>query len=205
LSDDAGIIDMVMLPNKPDTIFVAGWNRIRNYNESLVFGKESKIYRTFDGGNTWTTLSLGLPEADMSRIGLCISTQDSIEVIAQFIKPNVFETEGIFKSADFGDTWVQLNSSGIDNGALGGFGWYFGKIRVNPFNKNQHFMLGVNLYKSNDGGSTFAISESSSDGKNVHADKHDLVFVDSLTLLLSTDGGLYKSIDGGTTWFPLTL
>lgn len=200
LSTDSGIIDMVMVPQSPDTIFVAGWNRIRNYNESLVYGPQSKIYRTYNGGETWETLAIDLPETDMSRIGLYLSVHDSIEIVAHFIKPVSYETEGIFKSSDFGSTWAKLPALGIDSRALGGFGWYFGKIRVNPFNNKQFFMLGVDLYRSTDGGETFANSSISTNGVSVHADKHDLVFIDSSVMLLSTDGGLYKSIDGGINW-----
>ncbi|MBI9069379.1 MAG: T9SS type A sorting domain-containing protein [Salinivirgaceae bacterium] len=200
LSDDAGIIDLVMLPNRPDTIFVAGWNRIRNYFESEISGSQCKIYRTFDGGTNWETLSTDLPSEDMSRIGLYLSEQDEPAIIAQFIEPNDFETEGIYKSSDFGESWDKLSANGIQDGILGGFGWYFGKIRVNPDNKNQLFILGVDLYRSDDGGQNFSITTPPWYEYSVHADKHDLVFVDSSTIILATDSGLYKSTDGGHNW-----
>ncbi len=198
LSEDAGIIDMVMIPENPDTLIVAGWNRITSYSESVSSGSESKIYRTTDGGKTWDSQNTGLLESGVSRIGLYLSLQDTVEVITQFIDAETFETKGIFKSADFGVNWQKLDAYGTDD-ILGGFGWYFGKIRVNPYNKNQYFVLGVDLHKSEDGGSTFENTTTWNES-TVHADKHDLVFIDSSTILLATDGGLYKSNDGGLVW-----
>jgi photosystem II stability/assembly factor-like uncharacterized protein len=196
LSNDAGIIDMVMLPDNPDTLFVAGWNRIRNYFLNEISGSESKIYRTFDGGETWVTLTNNLPQQDMTRIGLCLSLQDTVKIVAQIINPNYFETEGIYSTSDFGESWEKFDAGGLES-ALGGFGWYFGQVRVNPWNKNQMFILGVDLYRSDDGGKNFDVTTSYYE---VHADKHDLVFVDSSTILLATDGGLYKSTNGGHNW-----
>lgn len=202
LSTDAGIIDMVMLEQQPDTLFVAGWNRIRNYTESVTSGNNCKIYRTFNGGQSWDTLTTDLPVDDISRIGLFVSTHEETAIIAQFVNNSFFETEGIYKTTDFGNSWSQLNANGIDN-ILGGFGWYFAKVRVNPYNKNQYFVLGVDLYRSDDGGVNFQISTPPWYSDEVHADKHDLVFVDEQTLLLSTDGGLYKSSDGGNNWVDI--
>jgi len=197
LSDDAGIIDMIMLPDSPDTLFVAGWNRVRSYFMNEISGEESKIYRTFDGGETWTTLSTDLPQQDMTRIGLYLSLQDTARVIAQFIDPDTFETEGVYSTSDYGESWEKLSGNGLESGVLGGFGWYFGQVRVNPWNEKQMFILGVDLYRSDDGGKNF---EATTSYYEVHADKHDLVFVDSSTILLATDGGLYKSTDGGHNW-----
>jgi photosystem II stability/assembly factor-like uncharacterized protein len=200
LSQDAGIIDMAMVPNNPDTIFVAGWNRIRNYEENIASGPESKIYRTFNGGETWDTLSQNLPTDDMCRIGLTLSAQDTIKIFAQIIEPDYFETEGIYSSVDCGQSWSKLETNGIQSGALGNFGWYFGKIRVNPFNKNQLFLLGVNIHRSEDSGTNFDFPSVNWTIYLIHADKHDLVFIDSSKMLLATDGGLYKSIDNGINW-----
>jgi len=200
LSNETGIIDLAMVSHSPDTLFAAGWTRIRNYSESLGSGPECKIYRTFNGGQTWDTLSTNLPAEEMSRIGLCLSSGDSTEVLAQFINPAGYETRGIFRSKDYGDSWEQLDPNQSLNGILGGFGWYFAKIRVNPWNNNQIFVLGVDLYKSEDAGNSFFMTTPYWASYEVHADKHDLVFTDSSTILLSTDGGLYKSLDGGKTW-----
>ncbi|HBO75422.1 MAG TPA: hypothetical protein DD653_12160 [Marinilabiliales bacterium] len=200
LTDEAGIIDMVMVPNSPDTLIVAGWNRIRNYNESISSGAESKLYRTFDGGANWEPLSTGLPTENISRIGLTLSIQDSLQIVAQFVNSTLYETEGIFRSSDFGSSWVKLTATNLEGDVLGGFGWYFGKIRVNPYNKNQLFVLGVDLYRSDNGGQFFEMTTPPWFTYEVHADKHDLVFIDSSTILLSTDGGLYKSVDNGWIW-----
>lgn len=199
LANNAGIIDLVQLINSPDTLFAAGWNRIRNYNESIAVGAKSKVYRTFNGGITWDTLTNGLPEKDMSRVGLAVVNNDSSTLIAQFVGSN-YEMEGLYSSNNMGDSWEKLSSSGLAANALGGFGWYFGKIRSNPFDPSQLFVLGVGLWQSANMGNTFVGNQGNIIGGAVHADKHDMAFIDTNTFLLATDGGLYKTTDGGQTW-----
>lgn len=201
LSNNAGIIDMVMLQNSPDTIFVSGWNRTRNYNESILSGPECKIYRTFNGGSTWDTIIANLPYQNTSRINLeCTSTNDSTSIYAHFIDNELYESNGIYTTNDLGQTWQKQPAQGIEIGTLGGFGWYFGRIKINPYNPKQSFLLAVDLFKSTDNMQTFNMSAPPWDEYIVHADKHDLVFIDSLNILLATDGGLYKSSDGGNNW-----
>jgi photosystem II stability/assembly factor-like uncharacterized protein len=198
LAPTAGIIDMVMLPENPDTIFVAGWNRSRTHFSSIGSGPNSKVYRTFNGGETWDTLTTDLPTGDQSRIGLSLSGEKTPSLWVQIVGTN-YETEGIYKSTDFGDSFTKLPATGLEN-ILGGFGWYFGKIRVNPWNADQVFVLGVDMFKSTDGGESFNMCTPPWYYYEVHADKHDLTFIDQNTMLLSTDGGMYKSTDGGYNW-----
>ena len=194
VADDAGIIDLVMHPENPDVLFAASWNRIRNTQESIVEGDDAKIWRTTDGGDTWEMLQNGLPQQDMCRIGLTISNE---KVFAVYVNTN-YELDNVYVSSDNGDSWAA--TAGNAGAILGGFGWYFGKVVVNPTNDDHIYVLGVDLHRSLDGGQTWELATPSWWSYSVHADKHSLHFSDANTLILATDGGLYRSTDNAETW-----
>ena len=111
--------------------------------------------------------------------------------------------ESIYKSTDGGNSF-QLHTQGTENGlpgsALGGFGWYFGKIRVNPSNPNDIFLLGVGLYRYYPEEGVWRTVLDDNSENNPHADKHDLIFRDD-EMYLATDGGLYKGqLYGNPAW-----
>jgi photosystem II stability/assembly factor-like uncharacterized protein len=199
ISNQAGIIDLVMDPAHPDTLYAAGWDRIRNNHESLVSGPAAKIYKTTNGGQTWTTLTTGLPSTDMSRIGLCMSETNSQLLYASYISPTL-ELNGIYKTINGGTTWTTVNTSGLPSDVMAGFGWYFGQIRVNPANNNDIFVLSVDLWRTTDGGANWNLAAPDWSQYIVHADKHDMVLLNSTTFLLGTDGGMYKTIDNAANW-----
>ncbi len=201
VAEDAGVIDMVMNPQIPDIIYAAGWNRIRTTQESVTRGDDAKIFRSTDGGDSWEVLTEGLPNEDMSRIGLEISPSDPNVLMSVYVSTS-HELEGIYKSTDSGNTWVEIptfEGQGLPNSPLGGFGWYFGKIGISPKSDDNIFLLGVNMYETKDAGATWQLS----DDFSVHADKHSIFFIDENIILLATDGGLYKSIDGGASWIDI--
>ncbi len=202
VAEDAGVIDMVMNWENPNIIYAAGWNRIRTNQESITSGDDAKIFRTQDGGDTWTILTEGLPHQNMSRIGLAISPNNP-NVIAAIYVSTAHELEGIYKTTDNGDTWSEVptfEGFGMPNNPLGGFGWYFAKIGISPQSDDDIFLLGVDLHRTKDGGNIWNRPISEDNFPPVHADKHSIFFVNDSTFLLATDGGLYKSSDNGLTW-----
>jgi len=199
ISDDAGVIDMVMDPSNPLVIYAAGWNRIRNNEESLGIGPAAKVYKTIDGGATWTILANGLPSIDMSRIGLAISQSNPNTLYAAYVDDS-YSFHGIYKTTDGGLNWNLLPSNGIDPWFMGGFGWYFGRIVVDPSNEDHVYICGVTLFSTIDGGQNWIAADPSGD---THADKHDVWFVNSNTQVLATDGGLYRTDNAGGSWFDI--
>ncbi|HND89305.1 MAG TPA: hypothetical protein PK971_13300, partial [Saprospiraceae bacterium] len=72
VSDQAGASDLVMNPQQPDVLYASYWDRIRSNTESTVYGPNSKVFKTTDGGATWTKLGGGLPTApSLSCAGTC--------------------------------------------------------------------------------------------------------------------------------------
>lgn len=195
VSESAGIIDFDVDPKNPNTIYAAAWNRIRNNTESLTKGTDAKIYKSVNGGSSWSQLTGGLPIGKFSRIGIAMSKQNSKKLYATYVD-SLHRYYNTYKTIDGGETWTELeyNSNQIFTygGPGGDFGWFFGKIRVAPENDDILYILGVNLWEVSDNGDKWrSITENS---LGVHVDNHDMQFIDNKTAIVATDGGLYKGI-----------
>jgi len=76
ISADTGVTDMAMDPKKPDIIIAAALQRRRQVGQLVGGGPESGLYKTTNGGNTWTKLTKGLPAVDMGRTGLGMDSKN---------------------------------------------------------------------------------------------------------------------------------
>ncbi len=205
ISEQAGVIDMVMDPFDNQTIYASGWDRHRTNKISIVSGPAARIFKTTDGGENWTMLEGGLPNlSDGGRTGLAISQQTPGLVYSMFVgngSDHGHQLYGIYRSEDGGNNWEQIPDDDLPGNTLGGFGWYFGKIRVHPEIDDMLFLLGVDLWQGING--TWERMTPQWWFYSVHADKHDLIFTHTQSILLGTDGGLYKTPDLGETWSDL--
>jgi len=199
ISDEAGVIDMEMDYNNPDILYAVGWPRIRNNTESTTWGLDAKIFKTTDGGNNWTTLAGGLPQTEFSRIGIAMSQQNPEKIYATYVD-TTHRYHNTFVTNDGGDSWDAMeNPYGIE--PVSSFGWFFGQVRVNPVDDDIIYILGVDLYELSDNGNIWTLVTPEWWYYDVHADKHDLRFIDNQTMLLATDGGVYKGTEAfGGYW-----
>ncbi|MEQ1763460.1 MAG: glycosyl hydrolase, partial [Pyrinomonadaceae bacterium] len=81
-TEHTGATDVVIDPSNPDTMYAATWQRRRHFYTLINGGPESAMYKSTDGGNTWTRIRSGLPPGDLGRIGLSISPADTNVVYA---------------------------------------------------------------------------------------------------------------------------
>ena len=205
VSDIAGIIDVVINPENPDIIYAASWNRIRNNQQSIVHGEDAKIWKTTNGGDTWTVLEGGLPTGDLGRIGLAISPQNPDKLYAIYVDTDG-KLLGIYRTLNAGDNWSGVLTTGdfgdLKDFALSTFGWYFAKIHIDPNNDDHIFFCGIELWEAYI--SLFAVNWTQSSPPwalyEVHADKHDLIYTPDGEILLATDGGLYKRSQNDAEW-----
>ncbi len=197
ISNEAGIIDLVMSPTDPNTLYAAAWDRIRNNQESIVSGENARIWKSTDGGETWNKLGGGLPEGKYSRIGLAIDPFLPNHLFASYVSTGL-EFTGLFETFDSGETWELNPCQGLEFDFQSNFAWYFGQVRINPYNSLDVWLLGVQSWRSLDGGGTWNLAAGFDQG--VHADHHDLVFLGPQSFLLATDGGLYRSDDNAQFW-----
>jgi photosystem II stability/assembly factor-like uncharacterized protein len=190
LDDHTGATDIVMDPQDPETLFVAMYQRQRKSWGFNGGGPGSNIYRTNDGGATWTPLTVGLPAGEKGRIGLDIFHGDGRIVYA--VVEAAGRDSGVYRSVDRGDTWEQL-------GTLNPRPMYYSQIRIDPKDRNRIYMLGSNrgFYVSDDGGKDFRDVFST-----VHSEDHALWIDpdDPNHLIVGGDGGVSLSWDRGVTW-----
>ena len=109
-----------------------------------------------------------------------------------FQGPNGHEYGGIYRSSDYGDSWIRINS-------LNPRPMYYSQIRVDPSNNDHIFVCGTSLYKSKDGGTTFT-GDGGSDG--IHVDHHALWIdpTDGRHQILGNDGGIHVTYDRMMHW-----
>ncbi len=201
IDQDTGFVDMVMDSNNRQVLYAAAYQRRRAPWGFNGGGPGSGIYKTLDGGRTWTKLTRGLPEGIVGRIGLAIWRKDPRVLYA-----TVEHREGgTFRSDDAGDTWRKM--SNVNPRPM-----YYSKIHIDPTNDRRIYVLGSSLFVSDDGGRTFADPSSGRAGANqvmspaydvgVHGDHHALWINPNNPqhLILGNDGGLYYSFDASITW-----
>lgn len=195
INDSTAAIDIVQHPSNPDVFYAAMWERMRGLTYRNSFGDGSGIYKSVDGGATWTELTNGLiTDETAGRIGLSICTSNPNVLYASYDLPD-YEV-AVFKTTNGGDLWTPTNTGSLQ-GMFSNFGWYFGQVRVDPQNPDLAFVLGVQMYKTTNGGNSW----SESGGWSVHVDHHAILFEEtSGRILLGNDGGLYQSSDNGSNW-----
>ncbi len=196
-SDSVGVIDMSIDPLHPDTIYAATWERTRTPAGIDYGGKGSGIYRSVDGGKIWVKLDKGLPSgSDLGRIGIAIAPSSPHRVYAFYVDESG-DFLGVYRTDNVGQDWLKM--AGRIN--VANFGWWFGKIVVDPKNANTVYGVGFSVAKSTDGGNQF-IPVSENVNEDVHVDQHAMYIYPDNTqqVLLGNDGGLYYSQNAGNNW-----
>ena len=195
ISDVTGVIDMAMHPTNGDILYAATWERIRRPEFRQYGGATSGIYRSVNGGDSWTELNNGLPSAptDKGRISIVVAPSNPDVLYARYANA-AGSIEGVYRSSNGGDSWTEVNSSQLTSV---GFHWWFRGIYVDPSDEDVLYNVDFVVEKSTDGGNNWNTSF-----PGVHVDQHALAFhpTNSNIVLLGNDGGFYKSLNGGASW-----
>lgn len=196
LTDSTGCIDLVMHPQNPNILYAAMWERMRYPDARNYGGATCGIFRSIDGGNTWTRLQDGLPTSDIGRIGITISPSDP-SVLYSIYTDKIGYFKGAYKTSNGGDSWQTLDPSKHLYNVFSSFGWWFGRIVVDPLDPNTAYALGLDIYKTTDGGENWTIISNS-----IHVDHHALWInpLNTNSLYVGNDGGFYSTENGGNTW-----
>ena len=196
VNDSTGIIDMVQHPVNPSIVYATSFSRLRTPRASLIKGTEVYVYKSTDFGQTWNILSGGLPNGDVhERLGIAISAS-SPDILYALYSTSDYTNPQLYKTTDGGTIWTQVTIDTFEPYYYGRFGWYFGKIYIDPNDPNTLYIPGVELQYCTDGGSVWNLRAQDP----VHADGHFMYFKSSNQFIFCTDGGLYRTTDGGGTW-----
>ena len=191
---NTGAIDMVFEPGNQNVVYAALWQTRRppwnTYPPSN--GPGSGLYKSIDGGRTWTHLAgHGLPSAP-ARIGLATSPAKPHRVYA--LIDGTPEEGGLYRSDNAGASWTKVTG----DKRIWNRGWYFGGITTNPKDADQVFVNDTILLRSDDGGAHFIPLKGDPTGDDFHA-----LWIDPKNpdrRILGVDQGTLVSLNGGKTW-----
>ncbi|HSR69304.1 MAG TPA: glycosyl hydrolase [Acidobacteriota bacterium] len=190
-NDSTGAADLVIDVQEPDILYASLWEVRRTPYSFHSGGPGSGLYKSVDGGESWSRLQEGLPEGHLGRISLALAPSRPNRVYA------IVESEktALYRSDDAGASWSRMDES--SNTIVRPF--YFGEIVVDPVDYNRVYRPAYSLTISTNGGKSF---ESTGFASGVHPDHH-AYWVDPRNpdyQLTATDGGLYRSLDRGRSW-----
>ncbi len=191
VSPKAGGVDLVIDRRNPEIIYASLWQVYRKSWKMWGGGPDSGLYKSTDGGDTWTELAgnPGMPDGPLGKIGITVSPADPQRLWA------VVEAHegGVFRSDDGGATWERTN----DERKIRQRHFYYSRIYADTLDRDTVYALNVQFWKSTDGGVTF-----DTEITVPHGDNHDLWIDpnDPLRMCNANDGGANVSINGGETW-----
>jgi photosystem II stability/assembly factor-like uncharacterized protein len=198
-------MDLEVDPQNPDTVYAACGNF-----SSPGYG----VYRTFNGGANWTKLGGGLPTVYAGKAQITVSPQFP-NVIYAGVANGSTSAAGtyVLRSYDWGNTWT-LASGATDYASYQG--WYSHDIHIHPGNYEWVYMAGIDFWRSTNAGATpskmtdwslayggvVPVGGPEGPSNYVHADIHAITFhpTNNATIYLATDGGVFRTTNGGTSW-----
>jgi len=192
--ENTGAIQVTIDPNNSNIIFADMWaGRQGPWENGAWNGKESGLFKSIDGGDTWKKITKGLPttEQGLGRIGFCIAPSDSKRMYATV---DAGREGGIFRSDDAGESWTRIQT---DN-RYWGRASDFAEVKVDPRNADIVYSANIVTWKSVDGGKTFNAFRGAPGGDDYHRiwinpNNPDII-------LLASDQGAIITVNGGQTF-----
>jgi photosystem II stability/assembly factor-like uncharacterized protein len=208
VSDKAGFVDVVMHPRDPNVLFASSYERQRTPYSLQSGGPGSALWKTTDGGETWTEVKGGgFPETMKGRISLDWSRSNP-NVLYAMVEAEAPDGAtggcraakeggcGLYRSADGGRTWEWRAPQNVRP-------FYYSQVRVDPWDEDRVYWSSTPVNFSNDGGRTVGTAT-----VGLHVDHHAMWIDpnDPQRIVVGNDGGVGVSFDrGGSYIFPNTF
>ncbi|MDD3871928.1 MAG: hypothetical protein PHN67_07760 [Bacteroidales bacterium] len=213
-----GFVDLAIDPSNPNTLYAASYDKERRAWTFNAGGPNSALYKTTNGGKSWTKLEGGLPTGVIGRIGVAVSPSKPNVVYANVENCNIegisFEErwdmmkkginpargqremgDEMYRSDNGGRTWRKVSPDGQDVG--GGPAYYYQQICINPTNPDHLYVLGVRMWETVNAGKEWR--QPFRFGGDNHAmwinpqnPKH---------MMLGYDHGMGITYDAGINWY----
>ncbi len=183
---NGNIRDLKLKPGDPNTIYAV---------------TSDKFHKSVDGGSSFVQINAGLPEIS-GRLVIDITPANSNYLyLLSAATDNTFQ--GLYKSTDSGETFTKSDET--NNIFESDQAWFDLSMSVSSTNPNEIYVGCLNIWKSTNGGNTFSRINhwAQHNASFTHADIHYLRYFNN-ELYAGTDGGFYKSSDGGTTFQDFT-
>jgi photosystem II stability/assembly factor-like uncharacterized protein len=217
--DDTGANEVAMDPSNSQVLYAAMYQRRRTTCCFNGGGPGSGLFKSTDGGETWTKLKVTPVEGALGRIAVDVARTRPNIVYAllegpsqgrgagggggagggafpgagrgaqQQVNPN--DATGLYRSDDAGATWRKVNNTNPRP-------MYFSRLNIDPTDPEVVYYGGVGLHQSLDGGKTVATDVAQSTHDDVHA-----IWIDPSNanhVIIGNDGGLAMTYDRGREW-----
>ena len=191
-NEDIGAIDLAFDPTDSRTVYATLWNVRRPpwFIYAPANGPGAGIFKSTDGGTTWTEISQGIPVEGRGHIGIAVAPTNRNRIYA------VVDAKegGVFISNDAGATWARLSS----DKRLWDRGWYFEKVTVDTKNPDVVYVMNTSIYRSTDGGKKWTPIKGAPGGDDYHQ-----LWInpdDPKRMIAGSDQGAIVTVDGAATW-----
>lgn len=213
---DVGVVDVVMDPTDPNTLYAATYDKVRLPWTFDLGGPGSRLFKTTDGGENWIQIGQGLPEGMLGRIGVDVYHSDPnvlYVTIENANKEGMSDEERrqelldhmssrgmiggeVYRSENAGMNWEKVSPD--DQSIGGGPAYYYGQIIIDPNDSDIVHVLSAASWGTYDGGETWERRPYGFGG-----DDHALWINpnDSRHIILGYDHGMGISYDGGENWY----
>jgi len=222
VDDKIGAVDLAMVLSDPETLYAATYDKARLPWNYELGGPGSAIYKTADGGKSWTRLAGGLPTGRIGRIGLDVyqKNPDLLYAVVEDGNPRPptpqeaeqdkrrggsppARTVGniVYRSDDAGKTWRKINAG--YEAALNKAPYSFNQLRIDQNDPDTVYITGQSLVSTNDAGKTWkglswpsngVFQKAFGDWRAMWVDPQD-----GNRLIFGSDGGVNVSFDRGRT------
>ena len=218
VDDDTGANDVVMDPTNSQVLWATMYQRRRTACCMNGGGPGSGIWKSIDGGETWTRIKGGVLDQPLGRIAIDVYRKRPNILYALIEGPGGGgrgggageegpgggqgggrgapqpvndQPTGFYRSDDGGATWRKVNNANPRP-------MYFSKVRIDPTDPEIVYFGGVDLHQTLDGGKTVNTAAAS----RIHSDHHAIWInpANPNQVMIGNDGGLAISYDQAKTW-----